>query len=701
MVLPALALIGLWPAMPCPAQSTASQNPFPGTALSAERYVIDVTLDPEKFTLSARVDATLRCGIDLGSLELSLNPHLRLAAVHDSEGHALSWQRSNRVGSPKISIVLKNRCPAGKTIQLRFEYAGTLHPALPFQPAPNHYFLRDDDVWYPQAGAFDFTENDITMRVPAQCETLASGKLLGEHREGPLAVYHWETSRAVNGRAIAVFARPKHAPVIQELQAMPAADRGGAAPPARVEEVCSDEVASIPSAAPCGELSRRALPILQKFTVLLGPPPESSLTILPLDDAAEGIAGYSAPGMLVVSNSVARFAAESAGAPSLLPHEVAHQWFPNGVAPASAADGWLAESLAEYLAWRYLLDVNPEAARAMVAEAMRDAVAYTPARPLSLGLELLGGPWSAARANLYQRGMLVFRTLETTIDRERVDRALAEFYKRYEGRSASIADFRAVCEQITGRDLGWFFDYFIQGTEIPTIELRRLPSESPGIVAGEISVKNLPPEGSVRVEMAIRTAQGVVEHSVATRGAVTTFTVNVPAPALGIALDPDQRILRWTEAAERSKAQAAILAALPDALTADELPSAIELYRRAIAVDPEDASSTAQSLHERLGELESDHGEMQAALADLEAAINGHSLSLFDTYLWRAKAYYFHGEAELHDGRFEGAMEDARAGLSLPDFVLLNSVPAGFATRSKSLTLEQALESLRDAASRH
>ena len=160
---------------------------------------------------------------------------------------------------------------------------------------------------------------------------------------------------------------------------------------------------------------------------MLGPPPETSLTILPAGESGESDIGYSAPGMLVVNDWAARFAGVSGNAPEFLPHEIAHQWFPNGVAPESASDGWLAESLAEYLAWRYLLEADPEAARVMVAEAMRDAVAYTPMRPLSLGLDLLGGPWTAARATLYQRGMLVFRTLETAIDRERVDRALAEF----------------------------------------------------------------------------------------------------------------------------------------------------------------------------------------------------------------------------------------------------------------------------------
>jgi tetratricopeptide (TPR) repeat protein len=339
----------------------------------------------------------------------------------------------------------------------------------------------------------------------------------------------------------------------------------------------------------------------------------------------------------------------------------------------------------------------------MVEEATRDGVAYTPARPLSLGLELLAGPLSerGAHAALYQRGMLVFRTLETAIDRERVDRALTEFYKHYAGRKATIAQFRAACEEIAGRNLGWFFDYFIQGTKIPTIQLRRLPSESPGVAAGEIVVRDFPPEGSVRVEMSVRTAQGLVDHSVATRGGVTPFTVNIPAPALGITLDPDLRILRWTEAAERSKAQNAILAALPEPITRQTVAAAIGLYRRALAADPDDASLRGQSLHERLGELEWAHDEWNAALADLDAAINGHSLSPFETYLCRGKAYLYHGVVQLHERRPKEALEDARAGMNLPGVVLSQSLPETPIESKGERTLQQLLDILIQAATHY
>ena len=665
---------------------------------------MDVTLDPRTGELSAKAEVTVRCAAKTASLELALNPALEIAAVRDAEGRTLEATRSSRRGSERFGVRLAQACEAGGTVELRLEYAGLLRAHPPFYPGARFLLLRDDDEWYPLAGPFDFAESDVTLRVPAGYEARTSGKLVEQRQEGRSAIYRWKTTGAADGRAVVVYLRRERAPVAQtvELAGAPGGPTG-AQETFRVEEICEDAGSAASGGLPCGELARRAAPIVRRFAQMLGLPPETTLTIVPAPWGGQSAAGYSAPGLLVVNDWAARFAGTDGYAPEFLAHEIAHQWFPNGVAPASASDGWLAESLAEYLAWRYLLETDPEAARVMVAKAMRDAVAYTPARPLSLGLELMGGPLGeeGARATLYQRGMLVYRTLETSIDRERVDRALPEFYKRYEGRSASIADFQEVCEGIAGRKLGWFFDYFIQGTQIPTIDLQRVPSETPSVAAGEILVNEFSPEGSVRVEMTVRTAQGPVEHSVATRGAVTPFTVNVPAPALGITLDPGQRILRWTPAAERSKAQTAILAALPAPLTAQDLPVAIELYRRALAADPGDASQRAQSLDERLGELEYAHNESSAALADLEAAINGHSLGPYETYLWRTKAYLYHGVVELHEGRPKAAQADAQAAMQMPRVVLAQSIPETPIESHEERTLDELLKILSYAAAHY
>jgi len=444
--------------------------------------------------------------------------------------------------------------------------------------------------------------------------------------------------------------------------------------------------------------------VVRYLTPLLGPCPRKFIPIQiyfpPGSSPPTRPSVLSARPGITLTGDAARAASHPEFFPTVLPSEVARQWFLNPGMDTHLIPSALVETLSQYLAWRYVLMTNPEAARTIVAQAMRDSVAQPVRQPLST----LSGPFALPILLLRgtdERGLLVMRTLETVIDRERVDRVLPEYVRRYGRRPFSVGDFQRVCEEVAGRKLGWFFRYFFNGTGIPSIELRSLPSETPGVAAGEIVIKGLPAEGSVRVEMAIRTAQGVVDHSVATRGTVTPFSVNVPAPVSGITLDPDQRILRWTEAAQRSKTQTAILAALPNVVAPNDLPAAIDFHRKALAADPDDASGRAQSLRERLGELERAHGEWARAAADFEAALNGHSISPFETYLWRGKAYLHHGEAELHQGRAKEALEDARAGLALPQAVLDEWAGSGLDRKRPPQTLQQALESLRDLSLRH
>ena len=379
-----------------------------------------------------------------------------------------------------------------------------------------------------------------------------------------------------------------------------------------------------------------------------------------------GAIGYSAPGFLVVSEDVVKWHGSPGYAPEFLPHEIAHQWFPIEVTLTRVEDGWLAESLASYLAWRYLQETSPAEARAMVARAMRDGLEHEPLRPIGLGLRLFAEEdWDVTYATLYQRGMLVFRTLETVIGRSRVDAALREYYKRYAGRSASIADFRKVCEEISERDLGWFFDYYLEGTRIPEIELRRLSGAAPGEMLGEIIVRNVPPEFHARVEMQIHTTEGVVDHSVATRGEVTPFSASVRGQVTGITLDPDARILRWTEAARRNRQQRDLLANLGDLEAEKEFTKALETTQQALDADPENLAANHQQIRFQRGRLYYRLGQSARAMQEFARVLELTSLDQPATDLYRAWARVYRARIALRGGNRVAARAEAKAGLAI------------------------------------
>ena len=638
------------------AQAKTEKAASPQGRVKVERYQIEVSLQPEKSFLHARARVTLAAEPGLAAIEFELNPHLEILEVADEQGRKLGFARSQRLGSPKLSVRLAEPSSPGTPVTLAFTYEG----ALPVVAGALDYItkdgilLRDESRWYPAVDLAAFTQNELTIGVPSGWRAIASGGPVGSIGSGLLASYTWKTEEPVSSRSI--VALPD-----QPQTCVP-------------EPVRKEGYSEIPRGSACfigphqdrgRQLAAEAHQLLEHYTQAFAPYVHPELAIVEGFPGQRGAIGYSAPGFLVVSEDAVKYFGYPGYATEFLPHEVAHQWFPIEVTIAGQEDGWLAESLAEYLAWRYLQERNPEQARLLVARALRDALAPEPLRPVSLGLRLFAlENWEVTHATLYQRGLLAWRTLETVIDREGVDRALGEYYRRYAGRSASLADFRKICEETSERDLGWFFDYFLDGTRIPEVQVRRTPPGAPNEVSGEIILKNVPPEFQARVEMRLETTAGTIEHSVATRGEVTPFTVTSRDPVTSITLDPDKRILRWTEAARRNRGQRALLAPVGDLETKGRFARAAEICQQALAQDPEDLAGNTQRIRFELGRLQYRMKQYTRAKEEFARVLELGSLDPMESDFNRAWAHVYRARIEKLRGRAATARAEARAGLA-------------------------------------
>ncbi|GEM_PF-1152818 len=634
------------------AGTLAAQPPKP--LVTVEAYEMDVAFQPEKGFLHARAGVTLRAAQPVQAVEFELNPHLTILEVTGADGRKLDFQRSQRLGSPKLSVRFAE--PATGQTTLTFTYEGAL-PAGPWDYiSKDGILLRDESRWYPSVDLAAFTENRIRISVPARWRAITSGALLASSGAGLAATYSWKTTGRVSSRSIVAL------PGQPETCVPEPAETGG---DPKLQPLSGCYIG--PHQEDSGKrMAARVHELLERFSKAFAPYPPPALLVVEGFPGERGAMGYSAPGILVVSEDLVRFWGHPGYAPEFLPHKIAHQWFPIEVTLATQEDGWLAESLAEYLAWRVLQETSPEEARRMVARAMRDALAPEPMPPLSLGLRLFAfEKWDVTHATLYQRGMLVWRTLETVIDRQRVDRALQEFFRRYAGRSASIADFRKVCEEISGRDLRWFFDYYLGGTRLPEIEIRRTPAAAPGEVAGEIVLKNVSPEFQVRVEMRLETTAGPVDHSVATRGEVTPFTITAAAPVTRFTFDPDLRILRWTEPARRSRSQRALLARLGELESAGKLAAAVEICREALALDPHNLAANEQLIHFELGRLHFRRKQHERAMQDFQSVLASASLDPMESDFNRAWARVYRARIEKLRRHPAAARAEAQAGLAM------------------------------------
>ncbi|HEX2713809.1 MAG TPA: hypothetical protein VHM88_16555, partial [Candidatus Acidoferrales bacterium] len=147
------------------AQAETEKAASPQGRVKVERYQIEVSFQPEKRFLQARASVTLRAEPGLAAIEFELNSHLQILEVADGQGRKLGFARSQRLGSPKLSVRLAEPSSAGALVMLTFTYEG----ALPVVAGALDYItkdgilLRDESRWYPAVDLAAFTQNEISI----------------------------------------------------------------------------------------------------------------------------------------------------------------------------------------------------------------------------------------------------------------------------------------------------------------------------------------------------------------------------------------------------------------------------------------------------------------------------------------------------------------------------------------------------------
>lgn len=224
------------------------------------------------------------------------------------------------------------------------------------------------------------------------------------------------------------------------------------------------------------------------YSSILGSLPEPELDVIEVPEYGFGIAPY---GIVLITTEAFKARGDetaeiySRGINARLAHEVAHQWFAHRVWPVEIADSWLSESFAEYfsgIAMGVLAahDKTLDGFDRMLNQWRGESRTCDDAAPIVSAGYLGGarGP-SERQCLLYSRGPLVLHMLRTTIGNDRFMAAARTFLETTHDGPATTDDYASAVSAAVGSDMRWFFDQWVRGSGIPTIDVSTHVEQAP------------------------------------------------------------------------------------------------------------------------------------------------------------------------------------------------------------------------------
>ncbi len=681
-----LAILALFAAA-APAQSLAQE---PQQAFRATNYDVAATLDAGGQSISAVAKIDFQASQVSSNLRVELHPNLTVKEVKTADGKSLQPQRDGQ--NPLIvSVMLPAPVAAGGRVTLTYTYSGLLANEEN-SPVPgvrlasiNHdgAYLLLPARWFPltayptnrYTGTFRLNVPD-TFAVAGTCKSTAPTTLGARNAsEGARLLYEFHCAQAA----------PNGSFVAGNLQLNPKQAEGVSV------NVFAPRAASANAGDFASDVARAAIVFSDMFGAL--PEPEFTLVQIP-DNTVKAFAG---PGLLLLSAHLW----DPKRADMTIAGLVGAQWWGDGVLPATPGDVWISDGLAEYSEALYEeQNAGKEAELHTIDDFAVGALMYEDAAPVAQAARL--SPYTAEYRSVVQsKGAMLFHMLRAQMGDAAFKALLRDFYAKYAGKNASIADFTAMAEQhaktaaASGKttaaapNLTGFFAQWLNTTGVPEFTLDYVIYRTPkgfkivGKIKQPLDTFHMP------VQIRIDTEGNPETKSVDVTGTDSPFEVDTfgrPKPN-GVHIDPNNFILKSSTSL---RARAAI-ARGEDLAAQGKYYDAIKQYQQALEIQPGRALANF-----RMGEAFFNQKNYQAAANAFREAIAvvpdpsekwtevwGHIYlgKVFDVMGQRARAVNEYSKARQMNDNTSGAQAVAEAYLKKP---YTEGTPAGAVSASAS-----------------
>jgi hypothetical protein len=449
-----------------------------GRSADVLSHDLRVRFDPDKKFVRGEDTIVLNLREAVSSLRLRLDDALRVLSVTSPEGGSHIFFRVR--GQNSLVISLGPYTGRLGEMRLHVRYAGALetgpvedeslqsaasdqsrNPADDEILVEKVFLYSNKNAWYPRNLTDDHARYHVRLDVPAALTAITGGRLVEDRREGDRRLLEYKLDQP--GKYVSVL--------VGRLL-----DLGPGAPGTPVLHGYSVRRVKNEATRDLGE----ARAILDYYQEIFGPCPYTPLSLVFAENVTPG--GHSPPGLVFLQSRPALALRPLRDDPAnftdvpgfFLAHELAHQWWGQGVGPENYRERWLSEGAAQYAAALWVRKRSGEAAFQAVLKRLGEwALRHSEAGPLSLGYRIghIRNDPQAYRAVVYDKGAYVFNMLRLLVGDEAFARGLTAFQKTHRYQKAGREHLQAALEEASGKTLGPYFQEWVEGVTVPELRL--------------------------------------------------------------------------------------------------------------------------------------------------------------------------------------------------------------------------------------
>lgn len=233
-------------------------------------------------------------------------------------------------------------------------------------------------------------------------------------------------------------------------------------------------------------------------------------------------------------------------------HEIAHQWFGDAVTEASWYHLWLSEGFATYFGDLFFEVADGGPAFAALMEKSRQTVVASKdvERPVIDPAET--DLFALLNDNSYPKGAWVLHMLRGLLGDDAFFAGIRTYYARHLHSAVLTEQLQSVMEEVSHRDLDWFFTQWLHRPGFPVFEVEERWSAGAGSAGvAEVTVRQVQKDAWPRFRVPLELCWGVGAdrtcRAAVAGSASDTFRFELDTrPTAPVALDPDGWVLKET-----------------------------------------------------------------------------------------------------------------------------------------------------------